>query len=105
MRFAIVSPMNFIRPHAAARLLTLHCGKAALFRAACFRIAQNRATVRCSKHRSGDRDVRADQPYHQDNYPDRTFHGLFSLRAGPLGAETLTAPDYTVLTVGVKSFY
>ena len=56
--------------------------------------------LRCSDH-----DVRANQTYHQDDDPDRTFHGLFSLRAGPLGAETLTATHYTVQSIRVQKTF
>jgi hypothetical protein len=47
--------------------------------------------------------IRASQPYHQDYHPDCTFHGLFSLRAGSLGAETLTGTHYTGHVQGVQS--
>jgi hypothetical protein len=59
------------------------------------RARRNRPAVRCGKHRSSCRQVCAKQTYHQDQHPDRTLHGLFSLRAGHLGAETLTGGNYT----------
>jgi hypothetical protein len=59
------------------------------------RARRDRPAVRCRKHRSSCRQVCAEQTYHQDQHPDRTLHGLFSLRAGHLGAETLTGGNYT----------
>jgi hypothetical protein len=45
---------------------------------------------------SYQRSTRAKQPYHEDKSPQRTFHGFVLLRAGPLGAETLSAKNYKV---------
>jgi len=37
-----------------------------------------RSVLWCRNHRSRERLVCTDQTYHQEQHPDRTFHGLFS---------------------------
>jgi hypothetical protein len=48
----------------------------------------------CRCHRGSDHHIRTSETYHQDQHPDRMFHGVFLLNADPLGAGILLATNY-----------
>jgi hypothetical protein len=58
------------------------------------------ATLRM-QHRGHHRHIRANQTYHQDKYPDRTFHSFSYVRV-PWERKPSRGTDYTENTVGVK---
>ena len=103
MRFAIGQPIQ-VQSHLRGLCQPLTNPICLVLRALGIgRIAQWHRAQFCIEYRGRDCHVRASQTYHQDQHPDRTFHGvLLTLRDS--WEEASPWRDYTDKQLPVQSF-